>query len=373
MTGDKRVVVYGASGYTGRLVVEYLRELNVPFIAAGRDKDRVHEVVSRVPGIETVEHDVVQVDHTVEDLSALFADASVVCNMVGPFIKYGPEVADAALAAGCHYLDTTGEQDWVMAARERFGAPYAEAGLLLSPGIAQMYTTGEIAAGIALETPGLDTLDVLVLWKGFPTYASTQTIFTILKADWFHLQENQYVKVDPLSRWDVVVPGQHELGLTVPWGGTSHPVWFKDDPRVANVKVAGGVMNRPVMEAVVATTAAVESDVKTLPREQWDDALAAVADQWATGMPPRENPRLNISVDSVHASGPLGRKHVVIHGNSNYKQTGLLQAWAAMSLLQQPPLRAGFASGCQAFGHRQLLGVLRQFGLVLDPVVTEHR
>jgi hypothetical protein len=117
----------------------------------------------------------------------------------------------------------------------------------------------------------------------------------------------------------------------------------------------------------------VESDIKTLPRDQWDDALAKVADQWAQGMPPRENPRLNISVDSVHASGPLGRKHVVIHGNSNYKQTGLLQAWAAMSLLQQPPRRAGFASGCQAFGHRELLGVLRQFGLVLDPVVTEHR
>ena len=191
-----------------------------------------------------------------------------------------------------------------------------------------MYTTGEIAANIALESPGLDTLDILVLWKGFPTYASTQTIFTILKAEWFHLQENQYVKVDPLSKWDVVVPGQHELGLTVPWGGTSHPVWFKNDPRVANVKVAGGVMNRPVMEAVVATTAAVESDIKTLPREQWDDALAKVADQWASGMPPRENPRLNISVDSVHASGPLGRKHVVIHGNSNYKQTGLMQAWA---------------------------------------------
>jgi hypothetical protein len=50
-----------------------------------------------------------------------------------------------------------------------------------------------------------------------------------------------------------------------------------------------------------------------------------------------------------------------------------MQAWGAMSLLQQPPLRTGFASGCQAFGHRQLLGVLRQFGLVLDPVVTEHR
>ena len=89
-------------------------------------------------------------------------------------------------------------------------------------------------------------------------------------------------------------------------------------------------------------------------------------------MPPRENPRLNTSIDSVHASGPLGRVHVLIHGNCNYKQTGLMQAWAAMNLLQQPPRRTGFASACQAFGHREIFGALRQFGLVLKPVVTVH-
>ncbi len=33
----KPVIVYGASGYTGRLVCEYLREFNLPFVAAGRD------------------------------------------------------------------------------------------------------------------------------------------------------------------------------------------------------------------------------------------------------------------------------------------------------------------------------------------------
>ncbi len=94
-------------------------------------------------------------------------------------------------------------------------------------------------------------------------------------------------------------------------------------------------------------------------------------------MPPRENPRLNTSLDSVYASGPLGRAHCVIHGNQNYKQSGLLQAYAAYSLLQQPPKRVGFASGCQAFGHRELLGVLRSFGLVdrnpNSPCITELR
>ena len=67
-------------------------------------------------------------------------------------------------------------------------------------------------------------------------------------------------------------------------------------------------------------------------------------------MPPRENPRLNTSIDSVYASGPLGRAHCVIHGNSNYKQTGLLQAWAALSLIQQAPRRVGLASAARRSG-----------------------
>ena len=62
----------------------------------------------------------------------------------------------------------------------------------------------------------------------------------------------------------------------------------------------------------------------------------------------------------------------MIHGNQNYKQTGALQAYSAYALLQQPPRRAGFASGCQAFGHRELLGVLRGFGLVSQPVLTRE-
>ena len=257
-------------------------------------------------------------------------------------------------------------------AQDRWGEKFAEAGLLISPGIAQMYTTGEIAANLALETPGMETLDILVLWKGFPTYASTQTIFTILKADWFHLVNNEYVPWDHTATRECVVPGQHGIALTVPWGGTCHPVWFKNDPRVSTVTVTGGVMDRTVMDGVVATTQMFEEQIRPLEPAQQEAKLLEIAASVQAGMPPRENPRVNISLDSVHASGPLGRAHCVIHGNSNYKQTGLMQAYAAYSLLQQPPRRVGFASACQAFGHRELLGVLRSHGLVLKPVLTVH-
>jgi len=371
---SKPVVVYGATGYTGRLICEYLRELNVPFVAAGRSKERLDDVMNRhVPGIGTADYEVIEVEHTVEALTELFSGAKVVCNTVGPFISYGDAVAEACVNAGTHYLDTTGEQDWLLHAQSAWGEKFAAKGLLLAPGVAQMYTTGEIAANIALAAkPGLDTLDILVFWKGFPTVASTQTIFTILRADWFHLAENQYVKWDPTANYEVSVPGQHEMAIAVPWGGQSTPVWFKDDPRVATCRAIGGVLNRQVMEGVVATTKMVEAQIKSLPEAEQTEALAAIAAQMGAEMPPRENPRLNTSMDSVWASGPLGRVHVVMHGNSNYKQTGLLQAWTALSLTQQPPLRTGFASACQAVGHQPLLGVLRNFGFLLEPIVDVY-
>jgi short subunit dehydrogenase-like uncharacterized protein len=369
-SNKKPVIVYGASGYTGRLICEYLREYGVPFIAAGRSAQKLDEAMkANVAGIETADYEVVEVAHTTEALTQLFTGASVVLNTVGPFARFGPEVVKACLAAKCHYTDTTGEQDWLITLEEEFGASFAQAGLLLSPGLAQMYTTGEIAAQLCLETPGLDTLDIAVFWGGSPTIASTQTILVnAATSKAFFLQQNKMVEWQPdAGLYSLAIPGQHEMALALPWGGTSHPVWFRKDPRVANVKVLGGVFNKPLMLGVPQIVAAALKATEGMQPDERYAALAQTAAGVMNSMPPRENPRLNKSVDSVHATGPLGRAHCVIFGNCNYKQTGLLQAHAAYSLLQQPPKRVGFASGCQAFGHHELLGVLRSFGLVARP------
>jgi short subunit dehydrogenase-like uncharacterized protein len=372
----KPVVVYGASGYTGRLVCEYLREHGIPFTAAGRSADTLQAAMrSHVAGIETADYEVVEVIHTTEALTELFRGASVVLNTVGPFARFGTEVVQACLAAGCHYTDTTGEQDWLITLDEQFGAQFAAAGLLLSPGLAQMYTTGEIAAQLCLETPGLDTLDIAVFWGGSPTIASTQTILVnAAMAKAYYLEQNRYVEWPAdAGLYSLAIPGQHEAALALPWGGTSHPVWFKKDPRVANVKVLGGVFNKALMQGVPLIVAAAMKATEGMNPDERYAALAQTAAGVMNTMPPRENPRINKSVDSVHASGPLARAHCTIFGNCNYKQTGLLQAFAAASLLQQAPRRVGFASGCQAFGHHELLGALRSFGLVQAPLLSVQR
>lgn len=367
---SKPVVVYGASGYTGRLICEYLREHGLGFVAAGRSAERLREAMEHnVPGIETADYETVEVEHSVEALTELFQGAKVVCNTVGPFASYGHEVIEACIAAGAHYIDTTGEQDWMIACDEEYGDRMAERGLLLSPGIAQMYTTGEIAANICLETPGLDTLDMLVYWKGVPTVASTQTIFVnaaLSKA--YFLEGNEYVEWPADGRiYDVTVPLHHQTGLALPWGGTSHPVWFKRDPRVANVKVLGGLFDRDLMQGVPQIVMATLEKIEGLPEDEKKRVLAETAGAVNSTMPPRENQRVNISLDSVHASGPMGHVHCVLRGTCNYKQTGLLQAYAAYQLVHGTSRRVGFASACQAFGHRELLGVLQAFGLMGRP------
>ena len=221
----------------------------------------------------------------------------MVCNTVGPFAQYGREVVEVCLKACCHYLDTTGEQDWLITCDEDYGRHMAGKGLLLAPGIAQMYTTGEIAAQLCLEKPGVDTLDILVFWKGMPTIASTRTILVnaaLSKA--YYLEQNSYVEWPADGGlYDVVIPGQHETGLALPWGGTSHPVWFKRDPRVANVKVLGGVFNRALMLGVPQIVKAVLEQIEGLPESEklrvLTEQAAGVMTRCRPGKPPGSTPR----------------------------------------------------------------------------------
>src|SRR5277367_5174683 len=145
MNDKKPVVVYGANGFSGRLIVEFLREYNVPFVAAGRSRARLEEVMKHVPGIETANYEIVETQSSVDELSKLFEGAKVVCNTAGPFIYNGPRVIEAALNAGCHYVDIGGEQAWIRTVAEKWGSKFAQRGLLAAPATAFMSSVSDSA------------------------------------------------------------------------------------------------------------------------------------------------------------------------------------------------------------------------------------
>ncbi|HKV37845.1 MAG TPA: DUF5938 domain-containing protein, partial [Blastocatellia bacterium] len=246
MTSKRPVVVYGANGFSGRLIAEYLREYNVPFIAAGRSREKLEDVMSRVPGIETADYEIGLTDGSLEDLVKLFTGAKVVCNTAGPFLYNGPRVIEACLKAGCHYLDIGGEQAWLREVAEKWGELFAEKGLLAAPATAFMSVPSDIAAHLCLESGNIDTLEILTMFKGIPTFGSTQTIFAVIPTESYYLEQNRYKPWPRATAYEVLVPGSVTTQMALTWGGFPHPVWFKDHPKVANVRSLGGLLDRQI-------------------------------------------------------------------------------------------------------------------------------
>lgn len=363
MSSKRPVILYGASGFSGRLTAEYLREFNVPFVAAGRNKARIQEVMNHVPGIETADYEVAQVGSSVEELAKLFSGAKVVCNNVGPFIYYGPTVVEACLKAGCHYIDIAGEQAWHRQLAERWSNKFAEKGLAIVAGMAYMSAPSDAAARLCLESGEIDTLEILTMFDGMPTFGSTQTIFAVIQTDGYYLDQNQYKPWQRAVGYEAVVPGYIRTQLALSWGGFPHPVWYKDHPQVANVRSFGGLLNRQIMESVLATEKHFEEAIRPLPKEEQEKKLAEMANAVQGGTPPRENSRQQRTIDVIVGRGTREVAQCVLFGTSCYKQTGLIQAFGAHSLVHRPPLQVGYASPAAAFGHREILKTLENFGL----------
>lgn len=115
---DFDVVVYGASGFTGRLVAEYLLEAygtdgQLRWAMAGRNLAKL-EGVRRELGAAAAEVPLLVADSDDEEsLEQLAAQTRVVATTVGPYALYGTKLVAACVGTGTHYCDLTGEVHWM--------------------------------------------------------------------------------------------------------------------------------------------------------------------------------------------------------------------------------------------------------------------
>ena len=119
-TREFDVIVWGATGFTGRLVVEYLIkhygvEGDLRWAVAGRSKEKLDAVLhaylaeaqrDRLPVILADSEDPAS-------LKAMVARTRVVCTTVGPYAKFGTPLVAACAEAGTDYCDLTGEVQWM--------------------------------------------------------------------------------------------------------------------------------------------------------------------------------------------------------------------------------------------------------------------
>lgn len=119
------LVIYGATGFTGALVAEYLHQTQsgLSWAIAGRSQRKLDLLKDRInaPDLETIVAD----SESSDDMRRLVTSTRVVISTVGPYARFGTPLVEACATEGTHYCDLTGEPQWMASIFERV-SPLAE-------------------------------------------------------------------------------------------------------------------------------------------------------------------------------------------------------------------------------------------------------
>lgn len=117
------IALFGATGFTGRLVAEYLASHAPPDVKialAGRNTQKLESIRAGLPARAKDWPLVVADSSDKAALQKLAEQSTVVCTTVGPYAKYGLPLVEACAAAGTHYCDLTGEPQFMREAIDRY-------------------------------------------------------------------------------------------------------------------------------------------------------------------------------------------------------------------------------------------------------------
>ncbi len=124
------VVVFGATGFTGRLVAEYLQGqygTDVSWAMAGRSQEKLESVRDEMGISQDIALIVANSDDP-DSLAAMAARTKAVCTTVGPYQLYGEDLVNACVEAGTDYVDLSGEPAWMHDTIRKYQDPAKESG-----------------------------------------------------------------------------------------------------------------------------------------------------------------------------------------------------------------------------------------------------
>lgn len=290
-----RVAVYGASGFTGGLVVEELIGHGVGVVAVGRGGPVVAAL---------------------DDPAALvsaFTGCDAVISAVSPFAEHGEPVLRAAIEAGCHYVDTTGEQVFVRRVFDQYDDAATRAGVTVVPAATDDGVPGDLIASLVAADLDVDVLTVADLRKPFG--ASRGTARMAFAAGRL-LTEDALVYDEGSWRTGLDLEGSDLVRFALP-----------------------GVVTVPRHVRARRVQGGVEPDVAELFTSVTADALADM--EFGPSLPQREASEWRMA---AHAVGRDGRRaHGEVRGTDPYGTTARIAVRLVRDLVT-----AGAASGVRA-------------------------
>ena len=268
--------------------------------------------------------------------------AAVVASLAGPFLELGLAPVRAAAAVGAHYLDTSGEQQWV-------GLVHAELRpeTVVLPAFGFDYVPGDLAARLAAEQVEgpLDELVVAYSVKGVGTSRGTRrTIGHVMGQRQVAWQDGRLVP----SRF-----GATTRTLRFPFGERTVVEWSGTEPltvpRHTDVRNVRSYIRAPALAAKAGGVGRLAAPFVRLGSRLGPDGPSAAS---------RRKSRFTVVAE---ARGPGGAGRAVLAGTDVYGLTARLIVVGAQALMGGEARGTGVLAPAEAFDARTLAGRLEPF------------
>src|SRR6185369_1649238 len=214
------ILVFGATGHTGRLVVRALENTARPFVIAGRDRpalERLSASLSSRPGVRVAD----ALDRPA--LLAALGGIKSVITTVGPFSRLGMPLAAAAVDLGVHYVDTSGEQTFQMQVYEKLHRKAVSTGSTVITGAALESSFGYLGGAVLHERCGpLVAISSSYFVESFrPSMGTVRSALTMLGEELASFRDGRLVPLPTAPRpRDVTFAGERETfhSVEIPGG-----------------------------------------------------------------------------------------------------------------------------------------------------------
>lgn len=331
-----KVAIYGAAGFTGKLIVAELLRRKITIKLLGRNADALQAIA------DGNEVESVGLDAPVA-LSRALQGCDVVISCVAPYTDHGRPVLEAALSAACSYVDVSGEQLWAQTVYEDYGPLASQKGVTVVPAATDDGVSGDLLAGLLAKRTknGLESLKLhhayfdVVMSRG-----SLRSFLEFTKTPPRFLQDGKWQEGSTTPQPDVVFPATDGTQST----------WLLSGPELPSIQ-------RHVSCPLIVST--INMDLPTM--------LCTVTEEVVMSTPlgptneVRSSSRFTIFGQAVSKSGDIVEGYV--RGNDIYKITAVMAVETAVRIVGNEVPKGAVAPSEAFKSAEEFLDALKDFGV----------
>ena len=232
-----KLLIYGAYGYTGRLIVDECLEKGMKPLVAGRDAEKMKAFATK----KDLEYEVFEVNQK-SKLEKWLSKGDVVIHCGGPFIHTAKQMIEGCLATQTHYTDITGEYQ-VFDMAQTYSEEAKSKGLMLLPGAGfDVVPSDCLAAHLHEKLPDAVTLELAFMSQGGRlSRGTTKTMIENMGDPQVIRKDGEYAyQIMGVSNKIIDFGESKSISIGITWGDISTAFFSTGIP---NIEVFTGTTN----------------------------------------------------------------------------------------------------------------------------------